>query len=199
MRPIIKYVPNLITAARVIMSFLFVCAITEQFIYGQERSMNLIILFLGICISDLLDGKIARKTNSVSVIGAKFDVITDLLYIIISYVTLVNLKILPVWFLGFICFKFFEFVITSKFMKKNNKSLDNPFVFDKIGRAVSAIFFIIPGIVCIYKCVEPHGLELVLNCLLYVIFLAGIYSSYSRIKTCLIFYKYQKLRQMDYM
>jgi len=196
MKSTIKFVPNLITTTRMIMSFLFVYTIVEQFIYGQERSMNLIILFLAICASDLLDGRIARKTNSVSIIGAKLDVSADLLYIIISYVTLVTIKILPLWFLGFICFKFSEFVITSKFMK-NNKSSDNPFVFDKVGRVVSAIFFIIPGIVCIYKCFRSYNLELVLNCLLYVIFLAGVYSSYLRIKSCLIFYKLDNNRYMN--
>lgn len=183
-----KYIPNLITITRIIMSFLFVYAIAKQFINGQERTVNLIILFLGICISDLLDGKIARKTNSVSIIGAKLDVFADLLYIIISYVALINVKILPLWFLGFVCFKFSEFIITSRFMK-NNKSSDNPFVFDKIGRIVSATFLVIPGIVCIYKCFKPYNVELIFNCFLSVILVAGLYSSYLRIKNCLVIRK----------
>lgn len=196
MKFIVKFVPNSITITRIIMSFLFVYTIVEQFIYGQERSVNLFILFLAICASDLLDGRIARKTNSVSVIGAKLDVSADLLYIILSYVMLVIIKILPLWFLGFICFKFSEFIITSKFMKNNNKSSDNPFVFDKIGRTVAAIFFIIPGIACIYKCFGSNNFELVLNCFLYAIFVAGVYSSYFRIKSCLIFYKLENSRSI---
>jgi len=156
MKITIKYIPNIITVARIIMSFLFIHTIVGQFVYGQDLKVNLIILFLAICCSDLLDGRIARKTKSVSIIGAKLDVFADLLYIIISYITLINIKILPLWFLGFICFKFTEFIITSKFMKRNNKSLENAFVFDKVGRIVSATFFIIPG----------------------------LYSSYLRIKSC---------------
>jgi len=189
MKSIIKFIPNLITSTRIIMSFLFVYAIIEQFTYHTDKNIMLIILFFAICISDLLDGRIARKTNSVSVIGAKLDVFADLLYIILSYVTLVNLKILPLWFLVFICFKFSEFVATSKFMKNYNKTSGNPFVFDKIGRAVAAIFFIIPGIACVYKCFGTNNFEIIFNCLLYVIFMAGIYSSYLRIKSCLVFYK----------
>lgn len=183
-----KNIPNLITFARIIMSFLFVYAIVEQFIYGQERTEILIILFLGICGSDLLDGKIARKTNSVSRIGARLDVFADLLYIILSYIALINIKILPLWFLGFICFKFSEFIITSKFMK-NNKSLDKPFVFDKVGRIVSATFLVIPGIVCVYKCLKFYNIELMFKCFLYVIFVSGLYSSYLRIKSCFVIYK----------
>jgi len=194
MKSIIKFVPNLITTTRIIMSFLFVYVIVEQFIYGQERSMNLIILFVAICVSDLLDGRIARKMNSVSIIGAKLDVSADLLYIILSYVTLITLKILPLWFLGFICFKFSEFVITSKFMRNNNKSSDNPFVFDKVGRVVAAMFFIIPGLVCIYKCFGSYNVDIILSCLLYIVFLAGVYSSYLRIRCCIVFYELENKR-----
>lgn len=194
MKSIIKFVPNLITITRIIMSFIFVYTISEVVIFSQERSMSLFILFLAICASDLLDGRIARKTNSVSIIGAKLDVFADLLYIILSYVTLVMMKILPLWFLGFICFKFSEFVITSKFMKNNNKSSNNPFVFDKVGRVVAAIFFIIPGIACIYKCFEYNNMGIILNSTLFIIFLAGIYSSYMRIRSCIVFYKLENNR-----
>lgn len=186
MKNIIKTIPNLITMTRIIMSFLFIYAIVEQFIYGQGMTINLMILFLAICCSDLLDGKIARKMNSVSIIGAKLDVFADLLYIILSYVTLINLKIIPLWFLGFIFFKFTEFVMTSKFIKSNNKSIENAFVFDKIGRIVSVTFFIIPGIVCIYKCFEPYNVAIIINCFIYTTFVAGLYSSYLRIKSCVM-------------
>ncbi|OPJ60553.1 CDP-alcohol phosphatidyltransferase family protein [Clostridium chromiireducens] len=189
MRLITKFIPNLITITRIIMSFLFAYAIIDQFLYNEDKSNMLIILFSAICISDLLDGRIARKMNSVSIIGAKLDVFADLLYIILSYVTLVNVKILPLWFLGFVCLKFSEFIATSKFMKNYNKNSNNPFVFDKIGRAIAAMFFIIPGIACIYKCFETNSLTIVLNCLLYVIFFGGIYSSYLRIKSCLVCFK----------
>jgi len=50
---IVRHVPNLITIARIILSVLFVQNIIEQFIYAKERNVNLSILFLSICISDL--------------------------------------------------------------------------------------------------------------------------------------------------
>lgn len=189
MRPIAKCIPNLITITRIIMSFIFAYAIIDQFLYNKDRSIMLTVLFSAICISDLLDGRIARKINSVSAIGAKLDVYADLLYIILSYVILVNMRILPLWFLVFICLKFSEFVATSKFMKSCNKNSDNPFVFDKIGRVVAAMFFVIPGIACIYKYFETNSLVIMLNCVLYAIFIGGIYSSYLRIKSCLVCYK----------
>lgn len=184
MKIILKYIPNLITISRLIMTFLFIYSIEKQYVYGMDMNTNLILLFLAICLSDFIDGKIARKINSVSIMGAKLDVFADLLYIILSYIILVNIKILPLWFLGFVCFKFTEFITTSNYIKRNNNTLDKPFVFDKIGRIVSAIFLIIPGIVCIYKCFEVNAINTIFNCFLFIIFIAGLYSSYLRIKSC---------------
>jgi len=186
MKNIIKYIPNIITIMRIIMSFLFIHVILRQFVYGQDLQADLIILFFAICFSDLLDGRIARKIKAVSMFGAKLDVFADLLYMIISYVTLINIKILPLWFLGFICLKFTEFIMTSKFMKRNNKSLENAFVFDNVGRIVSATFFVIPGIVCIYKCFKPYNMALIINFFIYTTLIAGLYSSYLRIKSCFV-------------
>ena len=182
---IVRYVPNLITIARIILSVLFIQNIIEQFIYAKERNVNLSVLFLSICISDLLDGKIARKTNSTSIIGAKLDVFADLFYIMISYIALVNIKILPIWYFGFVCLKFIEFIITSKYIKNIKKS-DKSFIFDSAGRLVSATFLVIPGIVCIYRYIGDCNAIITINYIIYVTFIIGVYSSYSRIKLCFI-------------
>jgi len=184
MKNMIKFIPNSITITRIIMSFVFIYFIIEKFVYGQGAFINLIILFLAICFSDLLDGKIARKTGFVSATGAKLDVSADLLYILLSYTTLIILKILPLWFFVFVCFKFIEFVITSKFIKLYNKSSNNPFVFDKIGRIVSAIFFIIPGVACMFKCLIPYNAGYFISSISYITAAAGLCSSYLRIKSC---------------
>lgn len=182
---IVRYVPNSITITRIILSVLFANSIIEQFIHAKERSVNLSILFLSICISDLLDGKIARKTNSTSIIGAKLDVFADLFYIMISYIALINIKILPIWYLGFVCLKFVEFIITSKCIKNIKKS-DKSFVFDRAGRLVSATFLVIPGIVCIYGYIGANNAIITINYIICVTFIIGVYSSYSRIKLCFI-------------
>jgi len=184
MKDIIKFIPNSITITRIIMSFVFIYFIIENFVYGKGTFINLTILFLAICFSDLLDGKIARKTGFVSTIGARLDVFADLLYILLSYTTLIILKILPLWFLGFVCLKFIEFVVTSIFIRLNNKSSDNPFIFDRIGKIVSAIFFIVPGVACILKCLTPYNAGYLINSLIYITTAGGLCSSYLRIKNC---------------
>lgn len=184
MRNIIKFIPNSITGVRIFMSFIFTYIILGQPIDGKEKFVTIIAIFLAICLSDLLDGKIARKMEVTSTIGAKLDVAADLTYIILSYTALIILKALPMWFLGFVCLKFLEFVTTSMIIKKYNKLSNNPFVFDKVGRLVSAILFVIPGIVCTLNYLVPYNAGDLIKFLLSITLVGGIYSSYLRIKSC---------------
>ncbi|MBD7912120.1 MULTISPECIES: CDP-alcohol phosphatidyltransferase family protein [Clostridium] len=183
-----KYIPNSITITRMVLTFIFLYFILEQFQYKKDNIISLIFVFLVICISDLADGKIARRMGTSSVLGAKLDVSADLLYIIISYSALIVVGILPVWFLIFVCFKFIEFTATSKFIKYYNQESKNVFVFDKIGRKVAAIFFIIPGLACISRCMfVDNGLSFV-YCILYLTCVAGLYSSIQRVRSCIKLY-----------
>lgn len=186
MKKIIKFIPNIITIIRIVMTFVFTYLLIEQFVFNEGEFKELTAAFTLICISDLADGKIARAMGTNSIFGAKLDVFADLLFIVLSYVVLINLKILPLWFFSFICFKFMEFVLTSKIIKFQSKSSNNPFVFDRIGKTVSAVFFVIPGIACIFKFAAIYNSAYLINLLLYITFAAGIYSSYSRIKSCFV-------------
>jgi len=64
-----KYVPNLITISRIILSILMLFFIKQPVVF-------LSIYFLG-GMSDVLDGMIARLTNTKSLLGAKLDSIAD--------------------------------------------------------------------------------------------------------------------------
>lgn len=110
--------------------------------------------------------------------GAKLDIFADLFFIVSSYVTLVILRIMPLWFLVFVCLKFIEFLYTSNFIKKCDEVSAHPFIFDKLGRIVSAMFFIVPGIICYSR------FSCTVNFLLYIILILGVLSSYLRIKEC---------------
>lgn len=186
MKKIIKFIPNTITITRIIMTFVFTYLLIEQFVFKQGKFIELTAAFTLICISDLIDGKIARAMGTNSVFGAKLDVFADLLFIVLSYAVLINLKILPLWFFSFISFKFMEFVLTSKIIKFQSKSSNSPFVFDRVGKTVSAAFFVIPGIACIFKWAAIYNSADLINSLLYITFGAGLYSTFTRIKSCFV-------------
>ena len=84
-------IPNYITLARIILIPFFI----NLMIYGYYRSA--LGVFLIACLTDALDGMIARITRSQTELGAFLDPMADKLLIISSFVTLVLLHLLPIW------------------------------------------------------------------------------------------------------
>ena len=80
---------NLITSCRILLSLLllFFPALSPGF-YG---------LYLAAGLSDMLDGFVARRTNSASPLGAKLDSIADLLFLAVCLMKLLPVLALPVW------------------------------------------------------------------------------------------------------
>ncbi len=186
MKSLIKFIPNSITISRIGLSILFITNVTGQFVYGRNNFINLTVLFLAVCLTDFIDGKIARKICCTSVTGAKLDVLADLFFIVASNITLISLGILPPWFLGFIILKFIEFVTTSNFIIRYQYLFHKKvFIFDKVGRIVSAQFFAVPGAACIFQVLSASMAERLINFILYTILAGGILSSYLRVKSCL--------------
>ncbi len=83
--------PNYITLLRIILIPFFI----NLMIYGYYREA--LIVFIVACVTDALDGLIARLTNSKTELGAFLDPMADKLLIISAFVTLVLLDMLPVW------------------------------------------------------------------------------------------------------
>jgi cardiolipin synthase len=83
--------PNYITLARVVLIPFFV----NFMIYGYYGAA--IATFAAACVTDALDGMIARLTNQKTELGAFLDPMADKLLIIAAFVTLVLLGMLPVW------------------------------------------------------------------------------------------------------
>jgi cardiolipin synthase (CMP-forming) len=83
--------PNYITLARIILIPFFI----DLMIYGYYRSA--LCVFIIACVTDALDGMIARITQSKTELGAFLDPMADKLLILSSFVTLVLLRMLPIW------------------------------------------------------------------------------------------------------
>ena len=76
-------------------------------------------------VSDMLDGIIARKTNSISEFGAKLDTISDFVFLVASMIKLLPIiniaKWLWVWIVVIAVIKIFN-IIFGFFVKKNNST-----------------------------------------------------------------------------
>ena len=80
---------NLITSCRILFSLLllFFPALSPGF-YG---------LYIAAGLSDMLDGFVARRTNSASPLGARLDSMADLVFLAVCLIKLMLVLTLPVW------------------------------------------------------------------------------------------------------
>lgn len=90
--PNIVTLPNCITALRIVG--------TVFLIFTAPLSIVFFIIYTICGISDLLDGWVARKTNSITEFGSRLDSIADLFFYIVMIIKILPIlwKILPTWF-----------------------------------------------------------------------------------------------------
>ena len=133
---------NCLTLSRIPLSVFAYMEITT----GTVRGIYYLCLFLGIAVSDFLDGKCARAFHVQSGIGAIADVICDFFYIMTSTYALYRLGYLPIWVLILITVKLFEFILTSLLIKRVQYR-SHIFMFDRIGRYTAIGFYILPTVI----------------------------------------------------
>ena len=85
---------NLITFVRIL------CAAVLVFLPAFSPSFYALYLLAG--VSDMLDGFVARRTNTVSSLGAKLDTLADIAFAAVCLVRLLPLFALPVWLCAWI-------------------------------------------------------------------------------------------------
>ena len=84
-----KHIANIITASRILFSVLL--------LFFPVFSVAFYILYLFCGFSDMIDGTVARKTNSTSPFGSRLDTIADLVFVAAAMVKLLPAIHLPGW------------------------------------------------------------------------------------------------------
>ena len=80
---------NVITGLRILVSAVLVfCPVFSPIFY---------VLYLIAGLSDMVDGIIARKTNSVSEFGSRFDSIADFVFVAVCLIKILPVIDIPVW------------------------------------------------------------------------------------------------------
>ena len=80
---------NVITGLRILVSaVLMFCLVFSPIFY---------VLYLIAGLSDMVDGIIARKTNSVSEFGSRFDSIADFVFVAVCLIKILPVINIPVW------------------------------------------------------------------------------------------------------
>ena len=84
-----KQVANIITISRIICSIVLLCCTVFSF------GFYAIYLFCG--FTDMVDGTIARKTKSVSELGARLDMVADGVFVAVCFVKILSFMQFPAW------------------------------------------------------------------------------------------------------
>ena len=85
----IKYIANIVTGCRILGSVLL--------LFFPVLSVEFYIIYIICGFSDMIDGTIARKTNSVSDFGSKIDTAADLVFVAVSLIKLLPTIHIPWW------------------------------------------------------------------------------------------------------
>ncbi|MGN0148937.1 MAG: CDP-alcohol phosphatidyltransferase family protein [Clostridia bacterium] len=80
---------NIITSCRVLCSFaLLLCPALSPVFYA---------LYLIAGFTDMIDGTVARKTNTVSEFGSRLDTFADFVFVVVCLLKLIPVLSIPVW------------------------------------------------------------------------------------------------------
>ncbi len=60
------------------------------------------VFYIAAGLSDMLDGSVARRTNTVSKLGARLDTIADFVLVVVCLIKLLPILSLPAWLYGWI-------------------------------------------------------------------------------------------------
>ena len=100
--------PNKLTIGRIIATPFFMAALIIDFPYHYTVAL---ILFIAASLTDMIDGKMARKYNMITDFGKFLDPLADKILVSAAMVCFVELKLLNSTYLIIILFR--EFLVTS--------------------------------------------------------------------------------------
>ena len=81
--------PNIITCFRILVSF--------ALLFFPLHSVPFGLLYLTAGISDMVDGMVARRTNTTSGFGARLDTAADFVFVVICLIRLLPVMDIPTW------------------------------------------------------------------------------------------------------
>ena len=98
--------PNAITAIRIL------CSVA--ILFCNALSPTFFVLYVTAGLSDIADGWVARRTNTASEFGSKFDTAADMAFVVVCLIKLVPIVNIPVWLIvwtgAIACIKIFNIV-----------------------------------------------------------------------------------------
>ncbi len=115
-------------------------------LYALNKGMRpwAITLFLFTCVTDYIDGYLARQLGVCTVLGSHLDATADFLVVLVSFTAFVRQGVYPWWTVLVIVSMFLQFIVTSK--------LGRP-IYDPVGKHYGTFLFAVIGVTLLW----PHS------------------------------------------
>ena len=84
-----KSIANIITGFRIVFSI--------AILFFPPLSPAFYVLYTAAGLTDMIDGTVSRKTNTVSAFGAKLDTVADFVFVVVCLVKLLPIMDIPTW------------------------------------------------------------------------------------------------------
>lgn len=99
--------PNKLTISRIFLTFIFMLFLFSR---GLTAKIIALLVFLAASLTDLYDGRLARRHNMITDFGKFMDPIADKILVLAAFFAFIELELVPAWMVVIIVLR--EFVVT---------------------------------------------------------------------------------------
>ncbi len=138
-----KYIPNILSVIRLIMSFAFAAV----FIWAPDRLWIAVVIFTLAGLTDVVDGILARRNNWITEAGKILDPLADKLMQCTALLCVVLRGLVPWWILVPIIFKELTMGVGSVIFYKMFKEIG---VSKNYGKAYTVIFYVVIAAIIVF-------------------------------------------------
>lgn len=167
-----KHIPNILTVIR----FIFIPSIVISIIY--DNYLLALILFTLSSLTDVLDGKIARKYNAISDFGKLMDPLADKLTQLSVLLTLSIKNVIPLWIVVILVLKETVMIAGASFLYGKSLVVSSKWY----GKLTTVLIYIAVVCSCLIKIFNLSNFDI------YIYILAIILALFSLIKYFAYFY-----------
>lgn len=141
MKKIFKNIPNILTFIRLLLIFVYIFIFYS---FYEHTLLYALGIFLLSGLTDILDGRIARKYNLVTELGTLLDPLADKLMLITVLFTLFSINIIPLFIVIIVLAKELTMIIGAFLLyRKYDKTISA----DYYGKIATVLFYI--AVTCI--------------------------------------------------
>ncbi|MFN3535027.1 MAG: CDP-diacylglycerol--glycerol-3-phosphate 3-phosphatidyltransferase [Desulfatiglandales bacterium] len=166
-------VPNVLSLSRVF----FIPAILILLSMGGRYDLLASLLFLLAAFTDLADGLVARKFNSITPLGKLLDPLADKLLVCLSLIMLVHLRRAPAWIVVLIVAR--ELIVTG--IRAEGRERGKIIGARTSGKLKAVIQYLAIFCLCIWKGIQGIPFDMLGRILLWAALFLTLYSGLSMI------------------